>query len=456
LVDVGEILERSTRRFLIDGLLRALDWNPDDPTHVGEEVRSRSRSTGKPLFFDYLGRALDRTPALLVEAKRVDSELPHALRESPPKSPEMARLLSRELGRLKGNVGKPELVASWVKWLKELIGYVKSLSPADQQRLARVAITAGQWLIVFESPSAALLAEGDPDPDGIVCFQSFDEMEQRSDEIYNLLGRERLIDRLPLTMTPGEALHVLQPDAIQAIFRGVVVTTQMVGPVRGRYPLRLIHPAVVVTSAGRGFAITQYLATPLAEPTETELFADFLQKLTRQGDKFQADVLAQLGRPDLAPAPAAQYPFSVAAARNTDHFPPVAGSTAAQVAARVQPRSRLVGVTGEYGADGEFLVVTGESWFYKSVAPIGAECELHYWPKAKSRGVAGPKPSTGRNAGTFTSSGDLQHCEHEGLRGLRDERCHIRSLETHMCCRACIFHTLCWTPDDLPRLPCGR
>lgn len=32
--DDDELLERPTRRFLIDRLLRALDWNPDDPDLV--------------------------------------------------------------------------------------------------------------------------------------------------------------------------------------------------------------------------------------------------------------------------------------------------------------------------------------------------------------------------------------------------------------------------------------
>ena len=38
--DDDGLLERPTRRFLIDGILRGLDWNPDDPTQVAEEARS--------------------------------------------------------------------------------------------------------------------------------------------------------------------------------------------------------------------------------------------------------------------------------------------------------------------------------------------------------------------------------------------------------------------------------
>lgn len=455
-VEIGQILERPTRRFLIDGLLRALDWNSDDPAQVGEEVRSRSRGADKPLFFDYLGRSRDGTPALLVEAKRYDAELPRQPHQPEPPSREMARLISRELAKLKANAGQPALLAVWAGWLNDLIGYVKSLSPADQQRIARVAITAGRWLIIFEAPFEAFVAEGAPDPDHIACFRSFEEMEQRSDEIFDLLSRSRLIDTLPLTMTPGEALEVLHPDDIEAMFRGVVVTTQMVGPVRGRYPQRSVHPAVVLTSAKRVFAVTGYLITePLVEPTKASDLASFLGALAAQGDRFQAEVLGLLGRLDLVPCPVAQFPVTPEAVQALDRFGPVLGSSAAQVADHFQLTAHLVRSTGERGADQEFLVITGEVWFYKSVAPTGVACELHAWPKARELGMAGPSPKFGRVATSYTESGDPQHCEHEGLRGLRKVRCHLRSLETHMCCRACVFHALCWSSEDLPRLPCA-
>lgn len=454
-VEIGEILERPTRRFLIDGLLRALDWDPDDPAQVSEEARSRSRGTGKPLFFDYLGRARDRAPALLVEAKRFDAELPRQPQESEPSSREMAQLITRELGRLKNGAGETVLLALWGRWLSDLIGYVKSLSLDDQHRLARVAITAGRWLIIFENPFAAFVAEGQPDPYGVACFQSFEEMEERSDEIFDLLSRGRLIDKLPLTMTLGEALEVLQPGDIQAVFRGIVVTTQIVGAARAQYPLRSVHPAVVLTSTTRFFAVVQYSGEPLTEPTNPLFLESFREHLTAQGGSFQAEVLRLLGRADLVPMPASQYLRSPAALQVSDHRQPVPGSTAAQVAETHRVGPRLLYPTGERGAKLEFLVITGDSWFYKNVAPAGVACALHAWPKARARGVAGPAPSMGHSADSYTASGDPQHCEHEGLRGLRRERCHLRSLETHMCCRACAFHQLCWESEELPRLPCA-
>jgi len=34
--DEDDLLERPTRRFLIDGVLRGLDWNPDDPAQTSQ------------------------------------------------------------------------------------------------------------------------------------------------------------------------------------------------------------------------------------------------------------------------------------------------------------------------------------------------------------------------------------------------------------------------------------
>ena len=448
------ILERSTRRFLIDELLRALDWDPDVPAAVAEEARSRSRGASNPLFFDYFGRAQDGTPALVVEAKRFDSDLPKQPGGAELTSRQIASLISYELGRLKSDAGERRILASWADWLNDLIVYVRSLSRDHQQRLARVAITAGRWLIVFESPQAAFVANGTPDQEEVSCFRSFEEMIDGSDKIFELLNRGQLVDTLPLTMTPGEALAVLQPGAIQSLFRGVVVKTQIVGPVRGPYPLRSVHPAVILRTASRGFAVTSYLSPPLVEPTDAAGLAGFLNSLATQGNQFQAEVLALLGRADLAPSVAGQYPLAARPALPNGSLLTAHAFQPAPLASPSVPQ--LVCETGERGAVQEFLVITGDTWFYKSVTPTGPACELHAWPAARLRGAAGVQPSMGGVATSYTASGTDQHCEHEGLRGTRRERCQLRPLETHMCCRACLFHDVCWRAGDLERMPCAR
>lgn len=62
------LLERTTRRFLIDGLLASLGWDPGDPLAVVEEARSLSDEGGR-LYFDYLGVSTDRNPVLLISTQ---------------------------------------------------------------------------------------------------------------------------------------------------------------------------------------------------------------------------------------------------------------------------------------------------------------------------------------------------------------------------------------------------
>lgn len=101
----------------------------------------------------------------------------------------------------------------------------------------------------------------------------------------------------------------------------------------------------------------------------------------------------------------------------------------------------------------EYVVVTGEGWFFKAAAPVGSACEFHEWPRARAHGVAAQQPTVGRSESSYTESGDLIHCAHEELPGFRAARCKIDVLESHLCCRACIFHPLCWSVD-VERLPC--
>ena len=54
-------------------MLRALDWNPDDPDQVVEEARSWDPEDER-LYFDYLGvTPRTRSPVVLVEAKAYDA-----------------------------------------------------------------------------------------------------------------------------------------------------------------------------------------------------------------------------------------------------------------------------------------------------------------------------------------------------------------------------------------------
>jgi hypothetical protein len=159
--DDEALLERRTRRFLIDPMLRALDWNPDDPNQVTEEARSWAES-GDRLYFDYLGISQCGAPTLLVEAKGADSMSARPPREHNVSASRMSLLISEALGKLKTG-DNPDILAQWVDWLKDLRTYVSSFDEAGRSTLKRVVITAGRWLIIFRNPSAAFIDDEAPE-----------------------------------------------------------------------------------------------------------------------------------------------------------------------------------------------------------------------------------------------------------------------------------------------------
>lgn len=447
------MLERPTRRFLIDPMLRELGWDPDDPHQVTEEARSWAEN-GDRLYFDYLGLNGSRAPALLVEAKGADAKPVRPPRGTNVSGQAMAVLVNEALGSLKAG-GKPSaVVAQWAEWLDDLRTYVRSLGRVERNTLRRVVITAGRWLIIFTNPIAAFIDDNAPQSGTIYCYVSLEEIAESYAEIYRLLARSRLTSTLPLTLKLGEALKVLKPSALAETYRGVVVATRISGGVRGEYPTRAVYPAVVLLSGGLAFAVADYTAQPLEEPREAAELTSFLAQLADRGDAFERRVLATFGRTDLSPSPLGRYPLNVREPEMAGVLAPAPDSIAAMAAATAPLRPQLVRRTGERGAQHEYLVITGQVWFYKSEMPFGMPCEFHSYPPARKQGVAADKGHFDRVANAFTVSGDLQHCEHDLLAGLRSARCHLEPIESQLCCRACVFHATCWRDEDLPRLPC--
>jgi hypothetical protein len=460
--DGEALLERATRRFLIDGILRGLDWNPDNPSQVAEEARSWDQN-GERLYFDYLGiKPGTRTPVILVEAKGYDIKPPRLPREPPPDARGMAELVSEALGDLKSGRKDRAIVAEWAEWLRDLYIYVSSLDSICQASLQRVVTTAGRWWIVFDEPVAVFIKPGAPNVGLIHCFISLEDIVERHRHLFILLHRQRLVDTLSLTMPVAEALTIIAPETISHIFRGVVVVTRESGGRRRSYPTRSIWPCVIAISAGRPFAVTDYEAQaveePLVEDTSDDTdFVEFLDKLSARGAAFETRLLQRLGRHDLCPLALSDFPGFPDGIGTREgglrDVKPIPGSTAATRAINTHRNRALLAHTGEPGRLPEYVVATGETWFYKAARPWGAECSFHAWPKARTAGVAAPQPQVGQSTTSFTQSDECRHCAHEELRGMRELRCHVDVIEAHLCCRSCIFHDICWT-DDLLRLPC--
>lgn len=455
-VGVDDLLEHRTRRYVIDPMLRALGWDVGDPGQITEEARSWDEKD-EALYFDYLGLNRQRAPVLMLEAKGVDADGPRRPRQEPPNRHEMAALISEALRTLKQGERHNAVVKQWADWLNTLRTYVRSLDVAKQATLKRVVITSGQWLIVFTNPVATLVTDTTPDAADIRCFVSFEDLEEQHGELYRLLARPRLVNTLPLTFNLPEALTVLDPWAVDLMFRGVLVTTQLSGAERSRYPTRTVYPAVVLISGGHSFAVVDYEGEPLEEPRKAERLPDFLAALQTRGDAFQTRVLGRLGRTELTPASLTRYPISIREAAESDCLDPLPPSTAALVEANTPEGPQLVRVAGDRPSDASYLVITGEEWFHKLLQPFGPDCVFHSFIEARKQGVGGVQLSMGGRPDSFTAATEPQHCEHVDIHGLRRNICQVLPIETHLCCRACVFFGVCWpTAEVQARLPCAR
>jgi hypothetical protein len=450
----NDLLERRTRRFLVDGILSALGWDADDPAAIREEARSSS-STGDPLYFDYLGFAGSvRTPVLIVEAKGADIDAPKPKNGAILSSLETARLLAREIAIKKGATGSSSVTAEWRGYLEDLRSYVRSLDAAGSSTLRRVVITTGRWLVVFDDPIETFVADGSPDANSIHFFSSMESMQAEVEQIYLLLHRRCLVDDIPLTASVTDALRWMRSDYVNGYLRAVLVATTKSGARKRSYPTRSIYPAIAIETGGRVFVVVDYDTPAVEERMDVDDINYLLQAIQIKGAALESRMRSVLG--------AAATPKSLAAFAGLTTSPAdtlmrervtvEAGSSAARAGVAVQLK-RLVDVTGEVGVDSEFVIVTGEAWFYKLNEPRGPECTYHLWRTARDGGVTSDLVPMLYTPESFTQDAQVRHCAHGDHRAVRNRHCQLDGIETHLCCRACVFEPVCWGSNWSP-VPC--
>jgi hypothetical protein len=447
-----ELLERRTRRFLIDGILSALDWDVADPAVIREEARAASGAKDA-LFFDYLGlRTTDEAPVLIVEAKHADLAPPKPKWGTAKAPNPTAEHLSKELAIIKGGSGTSRSNAEWSSYLKDLRTYVGALGNVGRTTLRRVVITSGRWLIIFNDPDDAFIKEGIPDTSAILFFASTEEMQEGVERLYWTLHRKCLIDDLPLVVSVTDALKWMSGDRITSYLRAVFVATRRIGATIRDYPARVLYPALVLETESRWFVIVDSDARRFEELTDVDDISPMLQELQRRGDALEGRVRSLIGNAgspgSLADFPGLPNPLS------RGPFAPVIleaepDSLVGRVA-RTASRKRLVYAKHDAGAGSEVVAVTGEEWFYKLDHPLGPACDFHGWREAKLAGVSVDDAPGQYSDISFTSNTQVRHCANGDHRAVRSRHCHLRVIETHLCCRSCVYQRECWDAKPAP------
>jgi hypothetical protein len=454
----NDVLERTTRRFLIDPFLEALDWCPGKIESLPEEARAKFGKNR--LYFDYLGlEPKTRTPVMLFEAKGFDIEPPRRAWEATPTAHEMASVIADAVDALKGGDTTIPVISAWAEFLGDMRTYVRSLGEQGRTTLKRAVISSGQWIVVFTDPWAVFGEPGATNVELIRCYSGFDDILARKDELYDLLHRSRLVDTLALTLEVSEALEMFDGKQFDDCFRGALVTTSVEAGARKQpFPARLVYPALVISTGGRRFAIVD-LKRHVIEPVydEAERISEFLAKLEIAGSEMEG-LLSKFFGKSLAPLPIEQFQGfenrSADTAKGASALAPIAGSTALIRKDEIKT-PKFVTHSGEAGAPAEFIVVTGEARFYKFDHQRGSMCLFHSRREARKAKVETAEAHKAYVLTSFTDEDQDRHCAHGVLVKMRNDRCQVDAIDTHLCCQACLFTDLCWpNADARGRLPC--
>jgi len=453
----SDLLERTSRRFLIDPLLAALGWDPGDPAKAIEEARTKGLGENW-LFFDYLGlRPQDRAPVVVFEAKRYDLELPRKQYKSAPNATEMPVLIADAINALRVGDKSIPVVSEWAGYLRDMRDYIASFDDFGRVALKRAMISSGRWIIVFNQPSKTFLGPQPAEANNIHCFVDFTDMMDRRAQLFSLLARDRIVDTLPLVLSVPDALHLLMPADITAYFKGTLIATSGdAGARRVKHPHRTAYPALIVRSGTRLFGIVDF-DKKTVEPDDDNKIPQFLNDIAAAQTALETS-LANLMACAFVPADLTQFEgFPVPSTHSNPlrkAVAPVAGSSAERIE-KQEACKAFVTHSDDPDAVNEFLVATGTSSFHKEHLQRGPDCAFHDFKSARKEQVSEKAAIDDYRVDGFTRDGQLNHCAHRNLLALRASRCRIKSTETHLCCRACIYEQECWSdPADNGRRPC--
>jgi hypothetical protein len=439
-----------TRRFVIDLLLAALGW---DVHALNRQIVEEARTHGqKTLFLDYLGVTLEaRIPLMIFEAKAWAKPLINASalgrdQQGSRNTASLRDLIVAGLQHCKSRApdGESPVTAEWTEWLGALLKYVKAIHAESGHIVSRVAISSGQWLVVFSDPEAIFLKEGNI-PDAAIRVFVGPEIIEKSDEIFDLIARWVVTEDVPAYIRPSQLPSFTTSAEIIRAYRALWVTREAQGPHFQVHPQVILNVALVVERRdGILLTVLDDQLEHLALPCDYARLSEHLRGVAALSNLLVDLVQKEIGV-ELIPASIQLFPgFRPAGFRSHGTI-------------RASPATRSLVKSWTQRAD-EFLLVLGADTHYLRAAPDVHDCVFHDWGECRvqhqSQG-SGPVLARSVSPAAFFFSGEGHHCAHRIVHDRREGRCQIQPFEQFLCCRACVLQSYCWPGDELQRLPCG-
>jgi hypothetical protein len=447
----GPTLEHVTRRHFIDPFLRLLGW---DLTQLNEEMIEEARTRGETtLRLDYLGvNQQTRIPVLIVEAKAwavpfVAASAKKSRAEGPEASQPIS-LFCSAIEHCKAG-GKPKdspVTLEWADYIAKLHQYVSTIKDESGHTVSRVATLSGQWLVTFNDPGAIFLRQGKVNSLLIGIYRK-DELIIKSDAIFDQLARSSITDGFPAMVRPSLLPAYIRATDVKRVYRALWVSRQTTGAHwKPRPSIGFEISMVLERQDGALLTVIDQSLKGWFIPHDYSELDTYIKAVEAQSDELLRRINGELSA-TLQPSDVEAFPG----------FPP-SPVTGYQIVDNPgnEPRIDLIKPDA---APGEFLLVIGTAKHFLFGSPAVNPCDCHNWVFCQAHGQEqGERPIIARSVEpkAFFTSGEEHHCAHQLVHDRRNVRCQIDVFEEFLCCRACVFQTFCWKPQELAALPCGK
>jgi hypothetical protein len=447
----ADLLEAHARAYFVDGLLDALGWTmklgPEPLGRLLVEQPNRRAAGGTVKFMDYLGiEGETDQPLLILETKRPGSKLP--LLDGKPPIYGTATAYSSILAE--GLADPSRLDAEWNRWIVQVTDYVRSVQERARQWPPRVAITNGDWMVVFATPANAFAGTGLVDAGCILVLPQLNAVDHAALLIFRSLAFTGLVREIG-PLSPAELPFRIVATEVDRVVYGLRVN---VGVKRGKYkiePTIYVQPIIFLrTRTGAWFKVHELAEEHEVEvPHDPHALSSHLAEVERAAHSLLDAVNHYLD--------ARLSPVSL-----EDHY------------SDADAFRELRGFSCR--SESEFEIVTGTRTHYLLEQPRVTACRFHQWTESCGNGQAAteaPILKQSTSPKSFFCSGEDHHCTHRatltaksqpldaGIAARHGPRsgeegqafCELYRLDNHLCCQACNFHDVC-SRSNVFRLPC--
>lgn len=444
----AEQLEAHVRIYLVNSLLAALNWRMDVSPEDGMpnlyvEISLQSLREGTRRFLDYLGVEREASaPLVVVETKRPSSELPRLAKPGKRMPATYSEIIARGLGG-------ESLIGDWTAWMAGLRDYARSVRARSGSVPSRVVQTNGDWIVLFLDPEDAFVSELVPDPNKILVFADRAELDRRSNELFTNLDYFSLAPAVPPLHVAEVRAHV-EPAGVTHLVHGIrLLYVEQPTIYSEPSPIVTVAPLVLLRSRTGASVRVEAGDSEFRLPDRLDDIPGHIQSVSGAALRLAAETETALGR-ELPRVSVTDY------YRDGEWF-------------AAQPGVRRIG-------QNQYVVVTGSEFHFLQVEPIVRDCPHHDWTASKAIGAAATgSPILARSVRprSFFVSSEPYHCAHRAVMAAKaspitqtnQERCGPRSggqgdafcevfeFETCLCCRACVFESIC-TAARVFALPC--